>query len=1251
MKKGLSFLLASLLAVSAFPFSAAADTVAAGDVHEHISCEDSESEHCTYECEVKDHIHMYDEGEAVECPHTNTETVDEKAPTCTEDGYTGNLYCNDCGNVVTYGETDPMLGHDYKETDRKEPDCQNDGYIKKTCENCSDEISEPIASTGSEHNIETTIVPPTCTEDGYTLKKCTVDGCTYEEKTDAVTSEGHKWNTWEVNAETHAEKCSVCGATAEPAEHSYTNGVCVCGYGCDHSFDAWESDAEGHYKVCSNCSSSTNKTPHSFEGGKCTECEYICAHIWGDWQTVTESTCTSQGVQTRSCTACGASETVDKALAEHSYTSEIIPPTCVDGGYTIYTCTVCGDVYEGEPTEPLGHSFGDWQTVVDSTCTEKGSKTRTCTVCNLTENGDIAEKGHSYNTEVIAPSCTEGGCTVYTCSVCEHTYTDDETSATGHSFDEWATDASTHTEKCSVCKALGESGNHIYDGNGQCTVCQYGCAHSGVSLKNNSEPTCTAEGYTGDEYCDACGCLVTKGETIPVIPHSWSDWKNTEHEHYKECTVCSAESERGAHTFDNAVCSTCAYACAHPNKEIKDDKAPTCSSLGYTGDTYCTVCGEKVGTGADIPMLPHTWGDWEYDGVNGHFKSCTDCTAVTDTEAHVYENGKCGICNYACLHTFGDWQTVTDSTCTQKGTKKRICTVCALEQTDVIAEKGHDYKAVVTPPTCTAKGYTTHTCTRCSDSYVDSYVNALGHSFGDWITVKDSTCLEKGTKKKVCSVCSFEEFADINAKGHNYVSTVVPPTCTEKGYTHYDCSRCDSEYDDKYVDALGHSWSEWETIKQPTFFENGELKRTCTACAAIEKKSIPMNEDHTPPKATIVIGDHTWESFVDGISFNTFFKEIVSVTVTAEDIGTSLKDTSGVMSIQYYQSVNVYTKDQLKNINGWKSIKNVDRGGSFPIATDGEFIVYVRVTDQVGNVAYFSTDGFVIDRVVPGITGNGIGEDDTELAFCGEVSFTVSDDYLANVYINGVSQEFTGKSCTITLPPASTKYEIVVEDAAGNARAVVISVNSDHVKGDAATCTAPQVCTICGTVIKEALGHRWGSWTVTKEATAKEYGEEQRKCSRCGATEKRRTPKLEFPTQFTSSVYTYSATEGIVTGVAAQTTIEAFLSQMDNSEYIRVFGIDTKEITDKTKTVTTGMKIKLMENDTSYSAEATIVIKGDVNSDGKTNITDVVRTNFHCLGNGVTLLGAELKAADFNGDGKVNITDVVQMNLKNLGVI
>ena len=44
----------------------------------------------------------------------------------------------------------------------------------------------------------------------------------------------------------------------------------------------------------------------------------------------------------------------------------------------------------------------------------------------------------------------------------------------------------------------------------------------------------------------------------------------------------------------------------------------------------------------------------------------------------------------------------------------------------------HSYEAVVTEPTCTERGYTTYTCA-CGESYVDDYVDALGHTYENGI--------------------------------------------------------------------------------------------------------------------------------------------------------------------------------------------------------------------------------------------------------------------------------------------------------------------------------------------------------------------------------------------------------------------------------------------------------------------------------------------------------------------------------------
>ena len=100
----------------------------------------------------------------------------------------------------------------------------------------------------------------------------------------------------------------------------------------------------------------------------------------------------------------------------------------------------------------------------------------------------------------------------------------------------------------------------------------------------------------------------------------------------------------------------------------------------------------------------------------------------------------------------------------------------------------HSYDEAVTDPTCTEQGFITHTCS-CGDSYVDTYVDALGHDYEDAVTA---------------------------------------PTCTERGYTTHTCSRCGDSYVDNYVDASGH-----------TFGSDGKAEK-CTVCG--EK-----NPDYKPP--------------------------------------------------------------------------------------------------------------------------------------------------------------------------------------------------------------------------------------------------------------------------------------------------------------------------------------------------------------------------------------------------------------------
>lgn len=65
----------------------------------------------------------------------------------------------------------------------------------------------------------------------------------------------------------------------------------------------------------------------------------------------------------------------------------------------------------------------------------------------------------------------------------------------------------------------------------------------------------------------------------------------------------------------------------------------------------------------------------------------------------------------------------------------------------------HNYTTKIFAPTCTEKGYTLHTCSVCGDSYKDTYTNATGHDFGEWIVITVPTSANVGEEQRICSIC------------------------------------------------------------------------------------------------------------------------------------------------------------------------------------------------------------------------------------------------------------------------------------------------------------------------------------------------------------------------------------------------------------------------------------------------------------------------------------------------------------------
>lgn len=125
---------------------------------------------------LSDIVPYYDE-----CLHSSTRLENEKSPTCGEEGYTGDLICNNCEAVLKKGDIIPATGKHDMEEHIVPPTCGDVGFTIHACKNCDYRYTDNYVEPRGEHDIVVTVVSPTCGEDGYTLHSCKNCGYSYED--------------------------------------------------------------------------------------------------------------------------------------------------------------------------------------------------------------------------------------------------------------------------------------------------------------------------------------------------------------------------------------------------------------------------------------------------------------------------------------------------------------------------------------------------------------------------------------------------------------------------------------------------------------------------------------------------------------------------------------------------------------------------------------------------------------------------------------------------------------------------------------------------------------------------------------------------------------------------------------------------------------------------------------------------------------------------------------------------------------
>lgn len=402
-------------------------------------------------------------------------------------------------------------------------------------------------------------------------------------------------------------------------------------------------------------------------------------------------------------------------------------------------------------------------------------------------------------------------------------------------------DLTGHYSLCKNCQAKINKENHTFD----------------IKTVNEDTLALPADCVNPAKYFYSCECGAHTNDTTLVFEsgapsgHKFGEWKESKAANCEEggkekhiCSVCQFEEERDTAPLGHDW-----------NAEYTTDVKPTCTKPG-SKSVHCSRCDATKDV-TEIEPTGHSFGEWTVSKdstcVAGGQKTrkCEICgyTEYEDTDidpdAHDWEAdytidkeptcttegsksihcSRCDVTKDSTVipvtdHTYGEWEVVTPSTCTENGVKKHACIHCGFEQTGIIepAHEWEDSRTVDIAPSCTEQGEDSVHCRNCDERKDIKEISPKGHDWSEWKTLVEPTITSEGKEYRACNVCGIKE------------EKALPKLSGKKEWKHDKNKHWHVDDNGNIIDADDHEFK-WVVDKEPTATEPGIGHYECIACA------------------------------------------------------------------------------------------------------------------------------------------------------------------------------------------------------------------------------------------------------------------------------------------------------------------------------------------------------------------------------------------------------------------------------------